>query len=99
VHRLIDLGALAVRETFHSSLEMSKQVLTGLGLSEAQADSRLTRFREHDEQVLAAQHKVYDDAAAVMQTAREARADLERLFDSDQIEARGIDEALQRPAH
>ncbi len=97
VHRLIDLGAFAVRETFHSSLEMSKQVLTGLGLSEAQADSRLTRFREHDEQVLAAQHKVYDDAAAVMQTAREARADLERLFDSDQIEARSIDEALQRP--
>lgn len=95
VHKLIDLGALPVRETFHSSLEMSKHILTGLGLSEAQADSRLKRFRQHDEQVLAAQHKVYDDAAAVIQTAREARADLERLFDSDEIEARSIDELLQ----
>jgi len=98
VHRLIDLGALAVRETFHSSLEMSKQVLTGLGLSEQQADARLTRFREHDEQVLVAQHKVYDDAAAVMQTAREARADLESLFDLDQIEERSVEEALRRSA-
>ncbi|MEH6798720.1 MAG: monovalent cation:proton antiporter-2 (CPA2) family protein [Halopseudomonas sabulinigri] len=95
VHRLIDLGALAVRETFHSSLEMSKQVLTGLGLSETQANSRIKRFRQHDEQVLAAQHKVYDDAAAVMQTAREARADLERLFDADRIEEDSIDELLQ----
>jgi len=95
VHRLIDLGALAVRETFHSSLEMSKQVLTGLGLSETQANSRIKRFRQHDEQVLAAQHQVYDDAAAVMQTAREARADLERLFDADRIEEDSIDELLQ----
>ncbi|WP_442909010.1 NAD-binding protein [Halopseudomonas sp.] len=94
VHKLIDLGALAVRETFHSSLEMSKQVLTGLGLSDAQADSRITRFRQHDEQVLAAQHRVYDDAAAVMQTAREARAELETLFDSDQIETRSVPELL-----
>ena len=86
VHKLIDLNVLPVRETFHSSLEMSRQILTGLGLSDEQADSRLARFRRHDEQVLAAQHAVYDDATAVMQTARQARADLENLFDTDRIE-------------
>ncbi|RMN25446.1 Glutathione-regulated potassium-efflux system protein, partial [Pseudomonas cannabina] len=80
VHRLMDLGAHAVRETFYSSLEMSRQTLMGLGLSEEQANARISRFKRHDEQVLAAQHEVYDDDAKVLQTAREARADLAQLF-------------------
>ncbi|MED5491289.1 MAG: monovalent cation:proton antiporter-2 (CPA2) family protein [Pseudomonadota bacterium] len=96
VHKLIDLNVLPVRETFHSSLEMSRQILTGLGLSEEQADSRLARFRRHDEQVLAAQHAVYDDATAVMQTARQARADLENLFDTDHIEARSVADMIEQ---
>ena len=96
VHKLIDLNVLPVRETFHSSLEMSRQILTGLGLSDEQADSRLARFRRHDEQVLAAQHAVYDDATAVMQTARQARADLENLFDTDRIEARSVADMIEQ---
>ncbi|WP_341706034.1 monovalent cation:proton antiporter-2 (CPA2) family protein [Halopseudomonas sp.] len=96
VHKLIDLNVLAVRETFHSSLEMSRQILTGMGLSPEQADSRIARFRRHDESVLAAQHKVYDDAAAVMQTARQSRAELETLFDSDRIEVNSVQDAVSR---
>ncbi len=83
VHRLVDLDAQAVRETFHSALEMSRRTLVGLGLSPAQADARVARFKRHDEQLLEAQQRVYDDAAKVMQTAREARAELERLFEAD----------------
>jgi glutathione-regulated potassium-efflux system protein KefB len=83
VHRLMDVGAQAVRETFHSSLEMSRRTLLGLGLSQAQADARISRFKRHDEQVLAAQHLVYDDAAKVLQTAREARKELAQLFEAD----------------
>ncbi|WP_122317330.1 monovalent cation:proton antiporter-2 (CPA2) family protein [Pseudomonas cichorii] len=83
VHRLIDVGAQAVRETFYSSLEMSRQTLLGLGLSQAQADARISRFKRHDEQVLAAQHLVYDDEAKVLQTAREARQELAQLFEAD----------------
>ena len=94
VHKLIDLNVLAVRETFHSSLEMSRQILTGMGLSPEQADSRIARFRRHDEAVLAAQHRVYDDAAAVMQTARQARAELETLFDADRIEVNSVQDAV-----
>lgn len=90
VHRLLDLGAVPVRETFHSALEMSHQALLGLGLNEEQAAARIRRFQRHDEEVLAAQHKVYDDDAAVTQTAREARAELEHLFDADLIEDRGV---------
>jgi glutathione-regulated potassium-efflux system protein KefB len=83
VHRLVDVGAVAVRETYYSSLEMSRRTLMGLGLSQSQADARIRRFKLHDEQLLQAQHKVYDDAAKVMQSAQEARAELARLFDAD----------------
>ncbi|KAF1032727.1 MAG: Glutathione-regulated potassium-efflux system protein KefC [Pseudomonas sp.] len=86
VHRLVDLDASAVRETFYSSLEMSRRTLLGLGLSQAQADARINRFKTHDLQLLAAQHAVYDDAAKVMQTAQEARAELARLFEMDRLE-------------
>jgi glutathione-regulated potassium-efflux system protein KefB len=86
VHRLLDVGAQAVRETFYSSLEMSRRTLIGLGLSQTQADARISRFKRHDEQVLAAQHLVYDDAAKVLQTAREARKELAQLFEADRLE-------------
>jgi glutathione-regulated potassium-efflux system protein KefB len=90
VHRLLDLGAVPVRETFHSALEMSRQALLGLGLDEDKANARIRRFQRHDEEVLAAQHEVYDDAAAVIQTAREARTELEHLFDADLIEDKAV---------
>ncbi|WP_206271546.1 NAD-binding protein, partial [Pseudomonas viridiflava] len=86
VHKLMDAGAHAVRETFYSSLEMSRQTLLGLGLSEAQADARISRFKRHDEQVLAAQHEIYDDEAKVLQTAREARVELAQLFEADRLD-------------
>ncbi|MDY7560485.1 monovalent cation:proton antiporter-2 (CPA2) family protein [Pseudomonas sp. 10B1] len=90
VHRLMDVGAQAVRETFYSSLEMSRRTLVGLGLSQIQADARINRFKHHDEQVLNAQHLVYDDAAKVMQTAREARAELAKLFEADRMDEESV---------
>ncbi|MFV3381919.1 MULTISPECIES: monovalent cation:proton antiporter-2 (CPA2) family protein [Pseudomonas] len=83
VHKLMDVGAEPIRETFYSSLEMSRRTLVGLGLSSEQAADRIQRFTEHDEQVLEAQGRVRDDRAKVMQTAQEARKELERLFESD----------------
>ncbi|MFH7391266.1 glutathione-regulated potassium-efflux system protein KefB, partial [Pseudomonas syringae pv. tagetis] len=69
-----------------SSLEKSRQTLMGMGLSETQADARIRRLKRHDEQVLAAQHQVYDDDAKVLQTAREARADLAQLFEAARLD-------------
>jgi glutathione-regulated potassium-efflux system protein KefB len=86
VHRLMEVDAQAVRETFYSSLEMSRRTLVGLGLSQAQADARISRFKRHDEQLLNAQHLVYDDAAKVMQSAVEARTELAKLFEADRLE-------------
>lgn len=88
VHHLVDLEATAVRETFHSSLEMGRLILLELGLTKEQAEARIRRFQRHDEEVLRQQHLVYKDAAKVNQTAREARAELENLFEADLVEER-----------
>lgn len=81
--RLMDLGVEAVRETFHSSLEMGRRALEQLGVDAQQARERVERFRAHDEALLAAQHLVYDDEAALVASAQEALRDLENLFDAD----------------
>ena len=81
--RLMDLGAEAFRETFGSSIELGEQVLVAVGLSPETAAEHVRRFRAHDEKLLRAQHLVYDDDAAVVQTARDARTDLEKLFEAD----------------
>ena len=87
--RLMDLGAEPFREVFASSLELSEKVLVNLGLSPETARDRIARFRQHDEQLLRAQHLVYDDEAAVVQTSRDARADLMQLFEADVSDAPG----------
>ncbi|MGH8483102.1 MAG: monovalent cation:proton antiporter-2 (CPA2) family protein [Pseudomonas sp.] len=83
VHKLTDVGAEPIRETFYSSLEMTRRALVGLGLTREQAADRIQRFSEHDEQLLETQGRVRDDRAKVMQNAKEARVELARLFESD----------------
>ena len=82
-YRLMDLGAHVVRETFHSSLVLAEQALTELGLGAELAAQRVARFRQFDERLLAEQQLFYDDEAAIMQNAREAQRDLDRLFEAD----------------
>lgn len=82
-YRLMDLGVNIVRETFHSSLVLSKDVLVELGLDHELAASRVETFRQYDEKLLAEQHLFYDDEAAILQNAREAQHDLDRLFEAD----------------
>jgi glutathione-regulated potassium-efflux system protein KefB len=72
-----------VRDTFFSSLEIARHVFEALGYDKATAADYVRRFREHDEHVLANQYPVYDDEAALLQSARESREDLERLFQAD----------------
>ena len=81
--KLMDMSAEPFREVFGSSLEVSERVLTALGIPEDVAREYVRRFREHDEKLLKAQHLVYDDEAAVIQTSRDARADLMHLFEAD----------------
>ena len=81
--QLMDLGADVTRETFASGLEMGRDVLVALGIPPEQADDRMHRFRAHDETLLAKQHLIYDDEAALLESARRARSELEQLFEAD----------------
>jgi glutathione-regulated potassium-efflux system protein KefB len=88
VFRLMDLRVDGiVRDTFFSSLEIARGVFESLGYDEASAAAYVQRFREHDEQLLLEQYPVYDDEAALLQSSKEARADLERLFRADTDQA------------
>jgi glutathione-regulated potassium-efflux system protein KefB len=82
--RLMDLNIdNVVRETLHSSLELSRLVLVDLGVEPRLAAERVETFRSHDAGVLQAQYLVYDDEAALVQSAKDALDDLERLFEAD----------------
>ena len=72
-----------VRETFHSSLKMTRMTLQALGLSAELAADRVERFRRYDEELLERQALLYDDAAKLDQSTRDALADLQALFDAD----------------
>ncbi|TPG06478.1 glutathione-regulated potassium-efflux system protein KefB [Rhodanobacter glycinis] len=84
VFRLMDLGVdEPVRETFHSSLKITRKTLEALGLSHELAVDRVERFRRHDEDLLKKQALVYDDETKLMQSTRDALVDLQRLFEAD----------------
>lgn len=85
--QLMDLGANATRETFASGLEMGRDVLIALGVSPEQAAQRTAKFRAHDETLLATQHLIYDDEAALVESAKQARSELEQLFEADADDA------------
>jgi glutathione-regulated potassium-efflux system protein KefB len=81
--QLMDLGADVTRETFASGLEMGRDVLIALGVEHEVAVQRVQRFREHDEALLMQQHLIYDDDAALLESAKQARSELEQLFEAD----------------
>ncbi|WP_285349517.1 monovalent cation:proton antiporter-2 (CPA2) family protein [Pseudomonas sp. ME-P-057] len=82
-HRLANAGADAVRETFYSSLEMSRTILVGMGLNKNHAERQIRKFAEHDERVLAIQRIIAEDQSKVLQSTHAARAELAKLFQTD----------------
>jgi CPA2 family monovalent cation:H+ antiporter-2/glutathione-regulated potassium-efflux system protein KefB len=72
-----------VRDTFHSSLELGRLALTGLGIEAGAAAHAVALFREHDEKTLVASHAIYRDETQLIQTMRDAAEELESLFEAD----------------
>jgi glutathione-regulated potassium-efflux system protein KefB len=62
---------------------MGRDVLMALGMERAQADDRARRFREWDESLLETQRLLQDDEDALLQAARDARRELDALFEAD----------------
>lgn len=83
-HLLMELGiSHIVRETLLSSFELTAQVLGGLGISEKESRRTLEIFGRHDEETLKRQFAVFRDEDRLIQTSREAAAELETLFEAD----------------
>jgi glutathione-regulated potassium-efflux system ancillary protein KefC/glutathione-regulated potassium-efflux system protein KefB len=92
--RLADLGVrYYIRETFASSLELSVQVMEGLGLSKAVAADTARRFRAHDQETFAKQLAVKDDDKKLIETSRESAEQLLHLFEADTGHAEQLPEA------
>lgn len=81
--RLMDMGVDVTRETFHSGLVMGRRVLEALGVPAEAAEHSAELFRAHDEALLREQHLVYDDEAALIASAKQARKELMSLFEAD----------------
>jgi len=89
--RLMDFGVrFQIRETLFSSIEMSVQVLESLGLSKHEAVETARRFRTHDEVTMQRQYAVKDDEKKLIESAQEAARQLEHLFESDDVQDRGV---------
>lgn len=88
--KLMDLNVDGVvRETLEGSLDLTRQVLEALGQPPRVAADRVARFRSHDEELLKAQHLVYDDDAALIQSSQDALRELEQIFEADNSSSKG----------
>jgi hypothetical protein len=85
---LNELGVTRVfRETWHTSVEMAQQSLLRLGFAASDTSMTIARFRDHDLELLKRQQAVHGDEVALIQTSREASAELRALFESDREDA------------
>ena len=83
-HLLMDLDAdHVVRETFHSSLVLTRHLLVGLGFSDWDSARTVEAFRANDERILAEQVLAGDDEQRMIHLTRRAEEELEALFKED----------------
>jgi glutathione-regulated potassium-efflux system protein KefB len=86
-HLLMDRGVTRiVRETLFSSLKISEQVLTEVGVQRAVARQAVEMFADHDEGVLRDQHAIYRDEKRLIQTTQQAARELDGLFEADRLD-------------
>ena len=84
VHRLMDLGVKVIeRETFLSALELSGEVLRGLGLDEPTVRRTTQAFAEMDRRRLFEDYKHSTDVEKLRANAMKQAEELEELFRKD----------------
>ncbi len=98
VHRLMDLGVTVVRrEMFASSLELTHDLLKGLGFTEGQAAQSVATFRAQDEKRLIEAYAHYNDEEKLREVALATAEELERQFEADAA-ALAVAEGAASPA-
>lgn len=87
-----------VRELLPASLELTRDVLVGLGIPRDQAQHTIDTFRPHDEQTLRRQLEVFGNEKKQIQTVQEAARELEALYEADEDVTTSLEEPPTRPA-
>ncbi len=87
-HLLMDRGVThIIRETLHSSLRLSEEVMRELGVPLPEAERTIEIFAERDEQLLLDTHSFYQDEKQMVQTTKQITEELQSLFEADQAKA------------
>jgi glutathione-regulated potassium-efflux system protein KefB len=95
-HRLLDLGVTYLqRATFLSALDVTKQLLKGLGMPEREAERITHTFRVHDERRLTEDYKHASDVERLRERARSDVKTLEKLFEEDAAEEARLREGAE----
>ena len=98
VHKLMDLGVTIIeRETFLSALELTRQLLRGLGLTAVEIKRTIETFKRADEKRLYDDYKYYTDFEKVRANALSQASELEELFARDIQELPSEDGAPATP--
>ena len=74
------------RETFLSSIELTRELLRGLGLSEREVRFVVETFKVHDRRRLYEDYRHYTDVEKLQAAARSSSQELEDLFAEDATE-------------
>jgi len=89
-HRLMELGLTHIwRETYASSLAMTKDLLRGVGLNERDAKFTIETFDAHDRKRLIDDYEHYTDLEKLQEQAQTTAENLARVFDEDTRERSG----------
>ncbi len=84
VYALMDLGVDGlIRDTFLSSIALTRDVLEALGIAPDAAAAAVELFQRHDEEALKREHAIHHDEEALIESARESTNQLRRLFEAD----------------
>ena len=88
-YRLRDVGVKYIwRETYLTSLDMSRETLEVLGMDPKTERKTVQMFRDYDDALIERQRAIYEDEAEMIASAQSAIQELESLFDSDMTTAK-----------
>ena len=94
----MDLGVTVIeRETFLAALQLTKDLLRGLGLPPAEVKRATETFKRLDERRLYEDYQYYTDTEKVRANALTQAKELEELFARDAAELPDEDGAPVRP--
>ncbi len=84
VHQLMDLGVEHIeREAFFSSLELTRDVLRGLGLPEGEIRFTIETFKQHDDARLYEDYAHYTDMEKMVALAMQRSEELAQILAQD----------------